>query len=927
VLLALVLLGVAYVGVLEYQRPHVAGDSLRFDTFVNLVANGNVRSATVLDQDAYITGAYVPPKEGEDLSGGDEALHDMPTMEPDFGGVGEQEQLPTGEGGVRRFNAPLLRNTQGSVLDMLISEGVPTEVDQQVGKQLAQFASLVLPGVMLVVLLIYLILSYRSGTGLFGIRSGAQRFAPEDAGGVGFADVAGQDAALAELREVADYLADPARFGAVGAVAPKGVLLYGPPGCGKTLLAKALAGEAGASFFSISGSDFVELYAGVGAARVRDLFREAREAAPALVFIDELDAIGRARASSAASQGEQEQALNQILTELDGFAASEGLIVLAATNRPDMLDQALLRPGRFDRTVGLERPDEDGRHAILSLHAGSRELADDVDLEAIAGQAVGLTGADLATVTNEAALLAARAGKPAVSQAEFEAAVQRVLEAPERQRRLSLTERSVAKTATAEDRITLADVAGVDDAVAELDEVAAYLADPDRFAAMGARAPKGVLLSGPPGCGKTLLGRALAGEANAAFLSASGSDFVEVFAGKGAQRVRDLFAEANAVAPAIVFLDEIDAIGATRQASGDGGQEREQTLNQILVELDGFEPRSGVVVIAATNRPDILDPALTRPGRFDRQVAMSLPDRGARHDILELHAGDKPLAGNVDLNKVADRTPGFSGAALGNVFNDAALLATRRGEATISMGLVEEAIERAATGVAGQRWIMTDAQRRVAAYHEAGRGLATQLLTNQSPGKLSLAAGGRHPNPGLDQHDPLTLTRDRLVAHMGCVLAGRAAEDLAFAQPSAAAGPELAQAEALAHQMVCQLGMSPRLGVVAYPDTGGDGHARHSEHTAQLIDAEKHALITEAYELALSILQGHRELLEELAAALLAHETVTLDHHTTTFGEREEPPSDGEADEAATTPASSGNGGRGRGRAAARPRPPPGPNR
>lgn len=882
VTLALVVLGAAYLGVLEYQRPHVGGDSLRFDQFVNLADAGYIRSATILDQDAYVVGTYIPPEDPDVLGGAGPVEGEQGEAGTSGGGEGEPSTAgqtaagrPGRPGPARGFNAPLVRQTQGQALQMLIDEGVPTSVDQQVGKRLAQFASMVLPGVMLVVLFIYLILSYRTGTGLFGIRSGARRISPEDVGGVGFADVAGQDEAVAELREVADYLADPERFTAVGAVPPKGVLLYGPPGCGKTLLARALAGEAGANFFSISGSDFVELYAGVGAARVRDLFSEARVAAPALVFIDEVDAIGRARASLAGSQGEQELALNQILTELDGFTPTEELIVLAATNRPDMLDQALLRPGRFDRTVGLERPDEAGRQAILELHAAGRRLAGGVDLAAIARQAIGLTGADLATVVNEAALLAARAGKPALDQAELETAVQRVVEAPERQRRLALTERSVARTATAEERLTLADVAGVDEAVAELREVADYLAHPDRFVAMGARAPRGVLLSGPPGCGKTRLARALAGEANAVFLSASGSEFVEVYAGRGAQRVRNLFAEANAVAPAIVFLDEIDAIGSTRHAAPDGSQEREHTLNQILVELDGFQPRGGLVVIAATNRPDILDAALTRPGRFDRHVAIGLPDRAGRQAILALHAEDMPLAGDVDFGVVAGRTPGFSGAALANVLNDAALLATRRGQQIIAMEQIEEAIDRAATGVAGQRWIMTEPQRRVAAYREAAYGLATQLLTGRHPGRLSLAAAGHHQAPHGEQAEALTQTRGALLARMATTLAGRAAEELVLGQPAAASSPELAQAEALAHHMVCQLGMS-ELGVLAYPP-GVGGQARYSELTAQRIDAEKHRLVTQAYEQARTTLTAHRQRLDELAEALLAQETFMPD--------------------------------------------------
>ncbi|MGH2768740.1 MAG: AAA family ATPase, partial [Actinomycetota bacterium] len=577
--LAILLLLAAYLGVIELSRPHVSGDRLRPDTLLRLVESGRIREAKILNQDSIVVGSYTR----EDSTR-------APYYTPWLKDIGSQQRL----------------------VDLFFVNGVTFDIDQQFAKTLVLPATLLLPALMVVVILVYLILSYRRGTGLFGVRSGARK--ASDQSRVTFADVAGQDSAIAELREIRDFLAAPERFSALGAAVPKGILLYGPPGSGKTLLVKALAGEAGCAFFSMSGSDFVELYVGVGAARVRDLFREARQNTPAIVFIDELDSIGRQRvgAGPGGSQSEQEQALNQILAEMDGFSPMEGIIVVGATNRPDVLDAALLRPGRFDRTIGLERPDENGRLAILEVHARGKRFAPDADLEAIARKAIGLNGADLASVVNEGALLAGRAGHDAISQADLEEALRRILEAPERQRRLAMRERSIGRRATtADERVTFADVAGVDEAIEELGEIKDYLAEPARFAEMGARVPGGVLLTGPPGCGKTLLARALAGEANAAFFSASATEFVEMFVGVGASRVRDLFAEARAVAPSIVFIDEIDAIGVRRaEVSLEGHREREQTLNQILIELDGFEARSGVIVMAATNRPDILDPAL-----------------------------------------------------------------------------------------------------------------------------------------------------------------------------------------------------------------------------------------------------------------------------------------------------------------------------
>ena len=853
--IAVVALALGYVGVLELSRPHVGGERLRYDTLVELAQSDRLSNAHILDEDAYVVGSYLT------------------------------EAGETGaEGRTRRYNAPLVRGTQGDLLALLLEAGVPITVDQQVGKRVAGLASILLPSLIMVVLFVYLILSYRRGTGLFGIRSGAQRIRPEQ-GGVSFADVAGQDAAVAELRELKEFLANPERFTAMGAQVPKGVLLYGPPGCGKTMLAKALAGEAGAAFYSISGSDFVEMYVGVGASRVRDLFRESRENAPALIFIDELDSIGRARgtggAAGAQSHGEQEQSLNQILAEMDGFSTAEGVIVIGATNRPDVLDQALLRPGRFDRTIGLERPDEPARRAILAVHAHGKQLASDVDLDAIANRAIGLTGADLASVMNEGALFAVRAGKPAISQAELDAAVRRILEAPERQRRLSMRDKGIGRRLVVEDRLTFTDVAGVDDAVAELAEVKDYLADPDRFAAVGARAPRGILVSGPPGCGKTLLARAVAGEANAAFLSVAGSEFVEVFAGEGASRVRELFAEAASIAPAIVFIDEIDAIGARRSSvSLDGHSEREQTLNQILIELDGFAGRSGVIVMAATNRPDILDPALVRPGRFDRHVTVWLPDRAGRVDILRLHTATKPLGIDVDLHKVAGITQGFSGADLANVVNEAALLAARRGLKEISMALVEESIDRALGGVASRGMVLSEDERSVVAYHEAGHALVAGAFTGAWPHKVSiLSAGGVLGRcTTIEPHDRVLLSQPAMMEQLSTLLAGWAAERLVFGHNGSGVAQDVVRVTELARRMVREFGMSEAVGPLDYRDGVdqiGQTHLGHSDEVGRIIDGEIRRLVDEAGDTATRLLTERRPELDAVAAALLERESLT----------------------------------------------------
>ncbi|HUP68188.1 MAG TPA: ATP-dependent zinc metalloprotease FtsH [Acidimicrobiales bacterium] len=1126
--IVLILLIGSYVAVLELTRPHVTGDRLRFDTYIDLIEKGQVKNAKILDQDSYVIGTYTKP-----------------------------------DGPVAEYNAPLPAGLQSYlVTEVLIPSRIATDIDQQVGKKVAGLAAILLPGLMLVVLFGYLILSRKRGTGLFGVKSGARKMS-SDAATVTFADVAGQETAVMELKEIKEFLADPERFISLGATVPKGVLLYGPPGCGKTLLARALAGESGANFYSISGSDFVEVYVGVGASRVRDLFREARENAPALIFIDELDSIGRARggggpggAASGNTNSEQEQALNQILAEMDGFSPSEGILVVAATNRPDVLDQALLRPGRFDRTVGLSLPDEAARLDMLSTHAKGKVLGDDVDLGAIANKAIGLSGADLANVMNEGALLAARAKKSVISQKELEDALQRNLEAPEdrkklalrggrsigkrftdkdrvtfadvagqeaavaelrevkeflanperftslgaavpkgvllfgppgcgktllaralageanaaffsvgasefveiyvgqgasrvrdlfaearsmapaiifideidtlghsrvgtsaaragssgeqeqalnqilaemdgfssstglivlaatnradsldpallrpgrfdrhvglelpdesarlailevhakdkvlspavdlkaiaakayglngadlanimnesamfavradkafieqedlqealkrivaapdRWRRLSMRAKSVGKRYSADERVTFADVAGVDEALEELSEVKDYLINPERFTRMGASVPKGVLLSGPPGCGKTLLARAVAGEAHAAFISASGSEFVEVFVGEGAARVRDLFAEARSMAPAIVFIDEIDAVGG-RRGSGmvEGGhQEREQTLNQLLVEMDGFDANAQVVVIAATNRPDMLDPALVRAGRFDRKVQIMMPDRKGRRDILGVHARKKPLGPDVDLDKVAGQTQGFSGADLENILNEAALLASRKGLDVIDMQVVDEGIDRAYLGVASKGNIMTDEERRSVAYHEAGHALVAMRAPGaRPPYKLTIVPRGGSLGhcSTTDTHDRLVHSRSMLIAQMAVSLGGWACEKLVFGETGSGASSDLHRATDIARKMVCEFGMSD-LGPMVFTDFDSNGRPRPpSPEAGKAIDAEIRRLSEEAHEQAVAVLSGERAALDRIVEALLDRETLTAE--------------------------------------------------
>ena len=433
---------------------------------------------------------------------------------------------------------------------------------------------------------------------------------------------------------------------------------------------------------------------------------------------------------------------------------------------------------------------------------------------------------------------------------------------------------------------TFADVAGADEAIAELEEIKDFLADPGKYALLGAKIPKGVLLYGPPGTGKTLLARAVAGEAKVPFYSLSGSDFVEMFVGVGAARVRDLFTQAKANAPAIIFVDEIDAVGRQRGAGmGGGHDEREQTLNQLLVEMDGFEANGQVILIAATNRPDVLDPALLRPGRFDRQIPVERPDLKGREDILKVHAKDKPISKEIELIAYARRTPGFTGADLANVLNEAALLTAREGLKTISNSQLDEAIDRVMAGPQRKSRLMSEEERRVTAYHEAGHALVAHALPHTDPvHKITIMPRGRALGYTmvLPDDDKYSTTRNQLLDQLAYSLGGRAAEELIFHDPSTGASNDIEKATALARAMVTQYGMTEAIGAIklgadsSAPFMGRDyGHQRdYSENVAAVVDAEIRKLIEKAHHEAYEILEANRSILDEMVLQLLEKETL-----------------------------------------------------
>jgi cell division protease FtsH len=435
-------------------------------------------------------------------------------------------------------------------------------------------------------------------------------------------------------------------------------------------------------------------------------------------------------------------------------------------------------------------------------------------------------------------------------------------------------------------KVTFDDVAGLQEAKEELEEIKDFLANPDRYRQMGAKIPKGVLLFGPPGTGKTLLARAVAGEAGVPFMSISGSDFVEMFVGVGAARVRDLFEQAKQTAPAIIFIDEIDAVGRHRGAGlGGGHDEREQTLNQLLVELDGFEGNTGVIVMAATNRPDILDPALLRPGRFDRQITVDAPDVEGREAILDVHSKGKPLGDDIDLAVLARRTPGFTGADLANLINEAALLAARKRSKQITMVELEEAIDRVIAGPERKTRVLSEEERTAIAYHETGHALVGYALPMSDPvHKITIVSRGRSLGHtlALPTHDKYLSKRSELVDRLAMLLGGRTAEELTFADPSTGAADDIEKATSIARRMVMEYGMSDELGPMQYGRPNGEvflgrDYSRqqdYSDQVAAFIDAEVRKLITAAHEEARTILEHHSEALERMVEVLLEKETV-----------------------------------------------------
>jgi cell division protease FtsH len=712
-----------------------------------------------------------------------------------------------------------------------------------------------------------------------------------------FNDVAGCEEVKKELFEVIDFLRTPEKYLKMGAKIPKGILLSGSPGTGKTLLARAVAGEANRPFFSISASEFVEMFVGVGASRVRDLFSLAKKNSPCIIFIDELDSIGRMRGiGTGGGNDEKEQTLNQILSEMDGFEKESTIIVLAATNRPDILDPALLRPGRFDRQIHIDIPNETDRVAILKLHAKNKPISPLVNFEELAKDISGFSGAEIANLINESILIATRKNRKEVTTEDFKEAQAKVT----RQKNNTSTEpptlfgRNRAKFFEKGNKqnLTFKDVAGAYEAKEELVEVVDFLKNPERYTKLGARIPKGILLSGPPGTGKTLLAKAVAGEADRPFFSASGSDFVEMFVGVGASRVRDLFSNAKKNAPCIVFIDEIDAVGKKRGSNfGGGNDERDQTLNQILVEMDGFNSSDTVIVLASTNMADILDPALLRPGRFDRQINIEKPDVKAREEILQVHAKNKPIDNSVNLRTIAKGTVGFSGADLENLLNEAALLAARDHKTIIYENDIENAKDKVLMGPEKRNLIMLQKEKENTAFHESGHVIVAHYLKETDPVyKVTIVPRGFAL--GVTQQIPIDdkkgYSKRFILNRIAILMAGRIAEEIRFGEDAITTGAsnDIKVATEMAQSYVTKFGMSHKIGHVAY-DLSYNRNTSFSEEIAKEIDQEVKNIIEEQYNVAKNLLEKHKKSLEKMSALLLEQETLDSKEVEALLGEKE----------------------------------------
>lgn len=680
--------------------------------------------------------------------------------------------------------------------------------------------------------------------------------------------LAGLNQPKQDLAQLMGFIQDPEKFKRLGAKPPKGLLLYGPSGTGKTLLAKAIAGEARVNLFAVSGSSFEESYVGIGAARMRELFALARKNTPAIILIDDIDALAPAHGNEPISASHR-QTVNQLLSEMDHIDETKNheLFLIGTTNRIEALDQGLLRPGRFDWQVHVPLPSDKDRKEIIEKGLKMIKASPELNVSVLSDKMIGLSSADIVNVINEAAIFAAVNNKKIVDNEAFNAAFKKV----------SAYEVEISPILSAtivspnEIKTNFASVAGMNEAKTEVAEIVDFLRNPVAFTRLGAKPPKGIIIYGPPGTGKTLMARAIAGEAKATFIAVSGAEFEDKYVGVGAQRVKELFKLARKYSPCIVFIDEIDALLSARGNEQMGYHD--QVVNQFLNEMDNIQEskNEGIIFIGATNRVEAIDPAVLRPGRFDRKVYFRLPSVQERADILKLYCDKVRLAPDVNIKTLAQITVGYSGADLANLVNEAAIEATRKNKASVDMASFEEANDRIVLGVRQASSIVTAEDRLRTAYHEAGHALAGLLNPNHPRTLHKMTIGIRGNSLGVThfkmQTEHYSYTRKEFEAMIATAFGGYVAEELiyGFDNVSAGAAGDLENANRIVREMVGQfaLGDTPNyLTLEVFP-----------EDITSVIGGSE-VILKRQYEVTKTLLTKNRDKLDLLAKALMERETM-----------------------------------------------------